>query len=67
MWQVWLAVVVAFVAYEAYALTSSKDRHHPFTYWVRRVLGLGKRFSLGWLAAAAFIGWLAFHFLVQQP
>ena len=66
MWHIWLAIVVAFVGYEFYALRTREDKTEPFTYWVRKTLGLNHH-GVGWFLAAGFLGWLSFHFLIQQP
>lgn len=67
MWNYgWLVIVAAWVVWEAWALRSSVDEKHPFTFWVRKALGLRRGpFSLGWWATLAFVGWVAVHFLVE--
>lgn len=67
MWNyAWLLIVVAWIVWEAWALARSSDEKQPFTYWVRKALGLKRGpSSLGWWVTLLFIGWLGFHFLVQ--
>lgn len=67
----WLIPVVGFFLFEFLALRSDTDKLRPLTYWVRKTFhldgGLSRKVhSIGWWVAAAILGWLVFHFLLES-
>ena len=63
---VWVVIVVAWFAWEFWALRSDTDHRQPFTYWVRDLFNTKRGpYTLGWWLALAIIAWLAFHFLIE--
>lgn len=50
----WLALWVGWVAFEALALLTGRDRLQPNTYWFRKI---------PWVVRFGVIAWLTQHFL----
>jgi hypothetical protein len=72
MWNLlWLIPVGSFFLLEWWGIHNSHDTKQPLTYWVRSVFRLKggwlqKVHSIGWWIAAAIMGWLCFHFLLER-
>lgn len=61
----WLIPAVSFAVFEAVALADRKDKFHPATYWIRRLLMLRNRWAPLYWGAFGFWLWLGVHFFID--
>lgn len=57
----WVGIILLFIAWEVVGLLNRFDEYHPFTFYVRKVVGTWT--SPVWWLAAGFILWMLIHFL----